>query len=274
MSVPASRANPLSLHHLTALDVSPAELVSLAATLGCDHVCLFTQVQPETRALFPAVEDEAMLRAVIDRCAATGVTVCDLEYFPVTADVDISAYRGALERGARMGAQRATAHIHDPERDRAIATFAALCDLAAEHGLGVGLEFTHFSKVNSLVEALDFVGQAGRNNGDVVLDALHFFRGGADPASLAGMNLSRVGYIQICDGPAEITEAERMHEAGAERGVPGEGDFDLRAFAAALPRGPAIAVEVPQASRMRAGVPPLERARTAVEASRAILNKF
>jgi len=271
MTAASARANPLSLHHLTALDVSPPELVTIAADLGCDHVCLFTQVQPETRALFPAVEDAAMAAAVAERCAATGVSVHNLEYFPVTPETDPKCYRPALERGARLGARRATAHIHDAERGRALATFAALCGLAAEYDLRIGLEFTVFSKVSTLEAALAFVRDAGCGNGDVVLDALHFFRSGGDAATLTSLDLSRVGYVQICDGPARITEEARMHEAVAERGLPGEGAFSLAAFVAALPPGPVIDVEVPQSARMAAGVPPLERARLAVAAARRFL---
>src|SRR5205823_9643384 len=117
-----SSANPLSLHHLTALDVAPPELVSIAAALGCDHVCLCTQVEDATRAIFPCVEDEAMVAAVAARCAETGVTVHNLEYFPDEPLVNVELYRGGLERGARLGARRATAHIHDPDPGRATDT--------------------------------------------------------------------------------------------------------------------------------------------------------
>ena len=271
MTAVSARANPLSLHHLTALDVSPPDLVAIAAELGCDHVCLFTQVQAETRALFPAVEDEETAAAVAKLSAATGVNVHNLEYFPVAPETDPKLYRAGLERGARLGARRATAHIHDAERDRALGTFADLCGLAAQYDLRIGLEFTAFSKVTTLEAALAFVQDAGRDNGDVVLDALHFFRSGGDASTLASMDLSRVGYVQICDGPARITEAQRMHEAVAERGLPGEGAFSLAAFVAALPPGPVIDVEVPQSARIAAGVPPLERARLAVEAARRFL---
>jgi sugar phosphate isomerase/epimerase len=266
-----TRANPLSLHHLTALDVSPPELVSIAAALACDHVCLFTQVQDATRAMFPCVEDEAMLAAVAARCAETGVTVHNLEYFPVEPSMRLELYRAGLERGARLGARRATAHIHDPDASRATDGFAALCDLAAEFGLRIGLEFTAFSQVTSLPAALRFVAGADRQNADVVLDALHFFRSGGDARALSGMDLSGVGYVQLCDGPALIEEDARMREAVGERGIPGEGEFALRPFVEALPAGPVIDVEVPQGSAAAAGVSPLERCRRAVTAARAVI---
>jgi hypothetical protein len=59
-----------------------------------------------------------------------------------------------------------------------------------------------------------------------------------------------------------------MTEAVGERGIPGEGEFALRALVAALPPSPPVAAEVPQGAAMRAGVPALERARKAIEACR------
>ncbi len=266
-----TRPNPLSLHHLTALDVSPAALVSIAADLGCAHVCLFTQVQDATRAMFPCVDSDAAAKAVAERCAATGVTVHNLEYFPLPAGVDLEAYRPALERGARLGAARATTHIHDPETDRALGAFAALCDLAASCGLRIGLEFTAFSTIRSLAEAVAVVEAAGIANADVVLDALHYVRGGGTGEDLPGL-AARVGYAQLCDGPAAISEADRLHEAVSERALPGDGVFPLAALTGALSPGVVIDVEVPQAARMAAGVPARERARLAVEATRRCLD--
>ncbi len=268
----------LSLHHLTVLDVAPEELVSIAAALGCDHVCLFTQVQVATRAMFPSVDSDAAAAAVAERCAGSGVTVHNLEYFPIVEGVRVESYGPALERGARLGAARATAHIHDPEPARGLAAFAALCDLAGAHGLRIGLEFTAFSQVRSLPEALAVVEAAGLDNADVVLDALHFFRSGghvmalegAPEGALEGMS-ARVGYAQLCDGPATIEEADRLHEAVHERALPGSGTFPLAQFVSALPPAVVIDVEVPQAARRAAGVPPLERARLAVEATRRFL---
>jgi sugar phosphate isomerase/epimerase len=267
-----TRPNPLSLHHLTALDVSPAELVSIAGALGCDNVCLFTQVQDATRAMFPCVDSEAAAKAVAQRCADTGVTVHNLEYFPIAPDVSVEIYRPALERGARLGAARATAHIHDPQFDRAIGDFAALCDLADSFDLRIGLEFTAFSQIRSLAQAVAFVEAAGRANADVALDALHYVRSGGAGAGLAGAT-TRVGYAQLCDGPAAIAEADRFHEAVNERALPGEGAFPLAAFVAALPPGVVIDIEVPQQARMEAGVPALERARLAVAAAGRVLGE-
>jgi sugar phosphate isomerase/epimerase len=151
-----------------------------------------------------------------------------------------------------------------------LASFAALCDVAAEFGITMGLEFTGFSQVCTLEAALAVAVAADKANGEVVLDALHFFRNGGEGAALPSRDLSKVGYVQMCDGPNTIAEDQRFHEAVQERGLPGTGAFPLVTFAAALPPYPVIDVEVPQAAKMAAGVPPLERARLAVQATRRL----
>jgi sugar phosphate isomerase/epimerase len=256
---------------LTCLDATPGELVEIAAALGLEQVDLFTRVDEALAGLFPSVADAAGVAEVAAACAASGVGVCNLEYFPVGAELDLESLRGGLERGARLGASRATAHIHDPEPARGLSAFTALCDLAAEYGLRVGLEFTSFSEVRSLRAALAVVEAAGRENADVVLDALHFFRCGGEVSELAALDLSRVGYVQINDGPRLISEADRVDEAVHERLLPGTGQFPLLAFCALIPPGPAISIEVPQRARMAAGVSPLQRARLALEAARSVL---
>lgn len=265
------QANPLSLHHLTALDVPPAELVSIAAEVGCPSVCLFTQVEPAMSDLFPCVADAAGVAAVTARCAETGVSVHNLEYFPVTAETDLEAFRPGLERGARLGAARATAHVHDPEPARGLAALAGLADLAAEYGLRIGLEFTAFSQVRDLRSAIAVVAAADRDNLDVVLDALHFFRCGGKVADLAAVDMSRIGYVQINDGLLRIADADRIDEAVFERALPGEGEFPLHAFLALIPPGPVISIETPQRARQLQGMGPLERTRLAMAATLRVL---
>ena len=259
----------LSLHHLTALDVSPADLVSLAAELGVEHVCLFTQVEPATAGLFPAVS-AANSSEVRARCAATGVTVCNLEYFPLTAGVDLSLYKAGLDIGAALGARRATCHVQTGEPEHGIDLFGRFCDLAAEYGLEVGLEFTGFSQCRSIGAAAAIVEAAGRANGGIVADALHLFRTGGTPGDVARY-AHLINYIQVCDGPAEQTPEGYFAEAVHDRLRPGSGVLPLAAFAAALPPRVVAAVEVPQTRLRDRGVSVLQRTSMAVDAARRIL---
>lgn len=257
---------PLSLHHLTALDTTPGQLVDIAGALGCDHVCLFTHVPEQARHVYPAVT-RSMSGDISRALADAGVTLHNLEVFPLTPDVDLNVFREGLEVGASLGAKRGTAHVHIAEEAHAANIFAAFCDLAAEYGLSVGLEFNAFSKVRTPAAAAAIVGAVARYNGDIALDFLHFVRSGAGPAVLAQV-APLVGYAQICDGPAEITREDRWHEAIENRSLPGAGVFPIASMLAPLRADVVVEIEVPQHALRDDGVPPIERARAAVDAAR------
>src|SRR5437879_4610245 len=123
----ASAMRSLSLHHLVAREVSAAELVRIAADLGCRHVCLFVQ-DPNASLNFPVVEDARVseVRRAMDDC---GVTAYGLTSFAMTPDVDVRRYERALARGAELGGSLANVRIADPDEARATEQFGGFCDL-------------------------------------------------------------------------------------------------------------------------------------------------
>lgn len=265
-------ADFLSLHHLTALDADAPALVDLAKAADCRYVCLFTHVPEAARAIFPFVATREDVAAVSARLRATGVRVHNIEYFPIAADVRVDAYADALQRGAELGAARATVHINHEDRAIALDQFRQLCQLAAENGLRIGLEFTAFAKIRTLSEAIRFLDDAASTNADIALDSLHHFRAGGTVSDLCGPARGRVGYAQISDGPQTLAPAQQFHEAIYERQRPGDGALPLSQLFATLPPGIVVDVEVPQQSLQREGVSPLDRVRRAVTAARAALH--
>ena len=261
--------NPLSLHHLTVLDATPLELIDIAADTGCEQVCIFVHSSaPELN--FPVV-GEGDLEVTRSRLQARGIEVYNLEFYPIAPEVDFDTYERTLSVGARLGARRATAHIHDPDDDRAHETFSRFCRLAARYDLHVGLEFTAFARVSNLASAVAFIQRANEPNAAVAVDVLHLMRNGGDPAQLAAIDPGLIGYMQICDGPLSVSPEAMIGEAVGERGIPGEGSFPLQAYLRCAPPGVTIDVEVPQSAAMRSGVSPLDRARRAVDATRALM---
>jgi len=270
MALPLPFDRPLSLHHLTALDATPAELVGIAAAVDCGRVCMFTYVPDKARHLFPVVTMD-MREEVAAALAKAGVRLHNLEVFPLTPNTDLDAFRPGLQVGAMIGAVRATAHIHIEDEGQAIDAFGGFCDLAAEYRLAVGLEFNAFSKVRTITSAAAIVLGAARPNGDIALDLLHAVRSGAMPSDVAAV-ASLIGYAQICDGRLTIPRESHWREAIEERALPGEGAFPIAAMLAALRTEVVIEVEVPQVRAMRAGVPAIDRARRAIEAARRFTN--
>jgi sugar phosphate isomerase/epimerase len=259
----------LSLHQLTALDAAPIELVQIAGRLGLAAVCLFTHVPERARHIYPCV-GPAEVDALRDAMAAAGITISNLEVFPLDRDDDPGRFDEALAVGAALGATRATVHVHDADLPRAIARFGAFCDRASDYGIAAGLEFNAFSAVTDAGFAETIVREAGRANGRIVADLLHHVRSEGSVEDLARI-ADLVDFAQLCDGPATIAEDRRWHEAVSERMLPGAGAFPLAALLRTLQEETVIDIECPQKSAAKAGVSAFDRCHAAADAARAVL---
>lgn len=111
--------------------------------------------------------------------------------------------------------------------------FASICDLAADAGLHVSLEFIPTGGIPDLASAWAIVERAGRANGGILVDSWHFFRSGSSLDLLASLPAGAITGIQICDAPA-TPEPDLDYAMVHDRLLPGEGDLDLARFLAAL----------------------------------------
>lgn len=260
----------LSLHPITAIDASPAELVDIAGRLDIKFVSLFTNVPDVATGRYPAVQAADVPRLKGDLEEA-GVALCNLEFFPLDRDGDRSEFQHGLEIGAALGALRATAHIHGVTGEQQAADrFGAFAAIAGAFGIEAGLEFNHFSAVRDVRSAARVVRAAGR--GSIVLDILHLLRSNGSAADVRD-NVDLIGYVQLSDGPAHVSEDARWREALNDRLPPGRGQFPLLDLLAPLPSGTIFEAEVPQRAAMKLGVSAFDRARLAIEATRAVLEK-
>lgn len=268
----ARAAGPgLSLHQLTALALTPVELVDLAAALGCTHVGLFTCLPPGIATRFPCIATAEQEAAVAERLLATGVRVNNAEVFALREEIALTIYQEGLGRAARLGARVVTVHQHAPSSRAGQALLAAFCDLAAAHGLRVALEFTSFSAVRSLHTALHYLEAIQHPAACLAIDTLHLFRNGGDPAEVGMIPREWIGYLQLCDGPM-VPPDDPYHEAVAARAMPGAGEFPLADLLGELRPDILVDVEVPSAAaqqRQTAG----EHAAAAVESTRNLMRQ-
>jgi sugar phosphate isomerase/epimerase len=107
--------------------------------------------------------------------------------------------------------------------------FAEVCDRARNHGLLVGLEFLPWTDTADAGLAWQIANTAGRQNGGVVLDTWHHFRGAADNSLIRAIPADRVVAIQFSDGERQRTGTD-LEDTFRRRRLPGQGDFDLRSF--------------------------------------------
>ncbi len=267
------RQGRLALDHLTAVDTTPAQLVSLAGTLGCAGVCLFMEPM-EVLPLMPqfalyGITEEA--RATKARMSALGLAL-DLVYpFTLAGRTQVESFRPALETAAWLGAGAVNVLLYDREPARRFDNFAAFCAVAREYGLAAVVEFYPPSQCPSLAAALDIVRRVDRpGRVGVNVDLLHLMRSGGTLTELAAAPAEYLLYGQYCDGAAVCDQESLDVEASSQRRLVGEGVFDLAGFTMALTPGVKVSVELPQNDAVRAGVPVAVRAERAVAGVRRV----
>ena len=130
---------------------------------------------------------------------------------------------------AAMGARSITAIEFfgvEVEVDRAVEAFAEVCDLAANEGVLVHLEFLPWAGIPDLRMAWEIVRQADRSNGGLLVDSWHLFRSGSTLDELRAIPGEKVLGVQLDDAPKK-PETDLAEETQHRRLIPSAGDLDL-----------------------------------------------
>jgi sugar phosphate isomerase/epimerase len=268
----------ISLAHLSVLDTTPPELVTVAAAAGFRTIGIRLTATPSVGV--PPYADEMLrggplLRETLRRLDDTGVSVLDTEFLRFESDQPVGIPEGFLEVSARLGAKNVLVMSAEPEEARTLERFCELCDRAVAYGLQVCLEFAVYTGVRTLAHAAQVVARSTRSNASVLIDALHFSRSGGLPAHVASVDPSLFRYAQICDagpdmpGPGDTPALIR--EARTGRLLPGEGVLPLVELVAALPHTLPVAIEAP--CRTTADLPAIERAKRAHRALSTLIER-
>ena len=267
-------ARPIGLAALSVLELSPPAMVTCAGDAGYDCVGLRLIPATSEEVSYPIVGDTPLVRETARRVSESGVRVLDIEIFRLKPDTRVEDYRAALETGARFGARHSLVAGNDPDEARLADRFGAFCDLAAELGISANLEPMPWTDVKNLAQAARILAAAGRANSGILIDPIHFDRGGSRPDEIHAVRRDWLRYAQLCDAPAErpVDVQGLLLQARAERLMPGDGGLDLLGILRALPREIPLSVEVPMQTLART-VPALERARRMLDKTRALLRR-
>lgn len=273
----------LALHHFTVMDLSPLELIPVAAGAGCDGVCVFIEAPEDPnpgletgKPLFPLITADDG-RAFSTLLKDFDIKVRNLDFFALEAATDFERFRRKLALGAQLGARRAVTLIYDEHDSRALDSLCRFCEIADEFDLGVGLEFMGLTPACAdLPKALSFIGQANMENLGVAIDVLHAHLTGATPDDVRAVRPGQISHAQLCDTavpytPEVATDPERYLPLAFERLLPGEGVIPIADYIDALPGDVAFDVEAPSPGYAARGLTPAEHARQAVEAARRLL---
>jgi sugar phosphate isomerase/epimerase len=94
---------------------------------------------------------------------------------------------------------------------------------------GRAFEFLPWSDVPDAAAAWQLIKLADRQNGGILIDTWHYFRGTADPIQVRSISADRLFLIQFDDADAVQVDGY-MEDTTRRRRLPGQGGFDLIGF--------------------------------------------
>lgn len=263
---------PLAVAHLTAIELSPCELIDAAAEAGFEAVCL--RLLPAGR-VDPTRTDPGPLAETRSRLDHHGLGVIDVEVIRLRPSLDLDAIAPAIEAAATIGARHLLAIGEDGEDEQLAEQLHALCLRAAPLGLRPMLEFIPFTVVRTVRQAAAIVRAADHPAAGVLVDPLHLQRSGGSPAQVQALARSHpelFPYAQLCDARLAAPRGGALYEeAVTDRLLPGDGQLPLRELLDALPAQAPLSVETPV--KALAALPPSERVARAGQAVRSWLSR-
>jgi sugar phosphate isomerase/epimerase len=266
--------NRLGIETISAFGLPPVEYVNLAADLGCAHISIglsAIDINPHGYVPYNLKENAALRREVNAAMRDRGISVSLAEGLTVRPGIEARDRAAEFDAFAELGVKRINTVSLDPDIGRTLDQFAITVEMAAERGMESTTEFAPGLTVADLQTALEAIRHVGRPDFRLLIDTMHLIRSGSSPADLAALDPDLIGYVQLCDAPLVSKFPTYMQEAMTERMVPGQGELPLLEILRTVPRDRVVSLEVPQLSRAKAGIGPLERLRPAVAAARELL---
>ena len=265
-----------SLVHLTNIHCPPPQLVYTAAKAGYDAVSIRTiPLGLAGERPYDLAHDKALRRETQAALQQTGLLYKDTEIARIADGVDVREHEPYLEAAAEMGVQQVTTNIWSPDKEFYTEQFARLCELCAQYGLRVNIEFVTWAAVADLSQAAALIRAAGYSNAGILADALHFYRSRVSLQELRQCPPDWFHCAHLCDCEAPIpTDTESLvHTGRAERLYPGEGAVPIADMIDAIPgKNILLGLEVPHEKRLQEfGFE--EHARRALQAAKKTLGE-
>ena len=259
-----------SLAQLTVLKTSPAEISRIAADCGYDYVSM-RQIYmglPEEPD-FDLSKNKKLMAETKAVFADTGIELLDIELARIFDGMDVKKYEPAMTTAVELGGKHVLSSIWTLDREYAVERFSELCDLAAQYGLTVELEYVPIAGVRTLSGAVDVLRKVNRPNAGLMIDIHHFHRAQDDPAELAKLPKEWFRFAHLCDAPEEIPveQTEMVRILREARSYVGEGGIDIAPILNAMPVVP-YSIELPNLERVaESGY--AEHARRCLESAKA-----
>lgn len=237
-----------SAAHLSALNLSPPDLIRAAGEVGFDHVGLRLIRTTEAEPHHDLIGDRALMRASLAALADSGISVWDVEVARMDPNHGPAFYAPMLDAAVELGARHVIAQTPDPDLNRATDRLARLCEMAAPLELKVDLEFiSWYPDTGNVTRAAAMLNAVAADNAGMLVDMLQFDRSDSRLADLAALPREWFTWCHLCDVPAEPPASfdEMVWQGRCERLFPGDGGLDVRGILAAMPENLVCALEIP-----------------------------
>lgn len=190
------------------------------------------------------MEEGATLSAIRDEARDGGVPITILDPFTRwLPDWQLPAYMNSAERAFQITDDVTFFHYASElevesisvidgigqRNDLAdvITAFQRMCDRAREINMRVQLEFMPFGSIPDLATGWEVVRDANRENGGLVLDTYHYFRGYPEPDLIAHIPGEKIFAVQLSDAYAAVQDGSLYNDQMHHRLAPGDGDLPL-----------------------------------------------
>lgn len=263
----------LTLGWLSLIGASPSEVIDAASTAGFRSVSIRITGRKAADAFPEIVGNPTAMRDLKRRLDGNGLRLSNTSTYHVSPDVTLDMLRPVIDATVELGSDLIVIACTDADHRRWLDFTSRYCELAAEAGVRLALEFVPFSEVKTIGRAAELIEASGAPNLGMLVDSLHLSRSGGAPADIARVDPARIFFAQICDALAERPSDEQLaQEARTGRLLPGDGSLPLYDFLDALPPGIEIECETPVAAYADRSA--AEQARTIGESVRPYLARY
>jgi len=109
-----------------------------------------------------------------------------------------------------------------------IQNFKSMCEIAKPYGILLALEFLPWVELRDVRMAWEVVRRADCENGGLLVDTFHFFKGGSKIEDFREVPVEKIFLIHLNDAPDLPIDSKVM--CFDHRAFPGEGAFPLKGF--------------------------------------------
>ena len=141
-----------SLVHLTNINCPPPQFIYTTAIAGYDAVSLRTiPLGLPGESPYNLAQNPQLMRETRQALSETGIRYTDTEIARIADNIDVKDHEPAMAAAAEMGVTHVLTNIWIQDKECYTEQFIRLCELAAQYGQDVNVEFVTWASASTSV---------------------------------------------------------------------------------------------------------------------------